>query len=294
MAIFVKRGDADERVLAMLMAGVMTVLGIRLFLKLTNDFSIALGQWHIAHVLFGGIMMIMAMMVEISWYGSQIKRWSTILFGVGIGFFIDEIGKFITRDNDYFFQPAAMIIYIFFVIVFFFYRYLKKIEGRDQISDELDKIEIKIDQKMGIMKKNSWLENGWRWAKKRAYYGFFKKRVVLNVLVLVAIVYIIGGITDIITILPRFRQYSLDQYRMLYFKSVADGLMAILFALGLWWVARRMRIKGINFFQYGILVNIFLGSVFKFYLDQISAIFGLGMAIGVYYGLERLKRDIRS
>lgn len=291
---FVKRGDADERVLAMMMTGVATVLVIRLWLKITNNMSIGSGEWHIAHVLFGGIMMVGAMIMEMSWYGGQIKKWATILFGVGVGFFIDEIGKFLSKDNDYFFQPAVMMIYVFFVGVYLFYRHLKKIEGRDIRALELDKLEAKIDENMGIKPGYVRLERVWGWAKKQAYYGFFKKRVVLNVLILVAIVYIAGGITDIITILPKFRQYNLNQYRMFYFKSVTDGLTAVLFTLGLWRVARKKRVRGINFFQYGLLVNIFLGSVFKFYLDQVSAVFSLGAAVGVYYGLERLKRDVIS
>jgi len=293
MERFVKRGDADERVLAMLMAGVATVLGARLILKLTNNASLGSGDWHIAHVLLGGLLMTVAMILEISWYGSRVKQWSAALFGIGIGFFIDEIGKFITRDNDYFFQPAVMMIYVFFVMIYLFYRHLKKIEGKNAMSKELDQIEEIIDRKMGIKYKISGVERGWKWMKKQAYYGFFRKRVVLNMLAVVAIVYIVGGILDLIIIIPKFGQYNMNEYRMFYLKSVMDGLTAVFFTLGLWWVMRKWRIRGINFFQYGLLVNIFLGSVFKFYLDQVSAVFSLGAAIGVYYGLERLKRDIK-
>jgi hypothetical protein len=36
---------------------------------------------------------------------------SAIAGGVGVGLFIDEIGKFLTETNDYFFAPAAPLIY---------------------------------------------------------------------------------------------------------------------------------------------------------------------------------------
>jgi len=32
--------------------------------------------------------------------------------------FIDELGKFITSDNNYFFQPTISLIYIVFIIIF--------------------------------------------------------------------------------------------------------------------------------------------------------------------------------
>jgi hypothetical protein len=51
--------------------------------------------------------------------GHNIKEFSSILAGIGWGLFIDELGKFITSDNNYFYQPAAPIIYLLFVILAF-------------------------------------------------------------------------------------------------------------------------------------------------------------------------------
>jgi hypothetical protein len=45
---------------------------------------------------------------------------SALLGGVGIGLFIDEVGKFITQTNDYFFPPAHSLIYGFFCSPFLF------------------------------------------------------------------------------------------------------------------------------------------------------------------------------
>ncbi len=43
--------------------------------------------------------------------GRRVLLVSALAGGVGVGLFIDEIGKFITESNDYFFAPAAPLIY---------------------------------------------------------------------------------------------------------------------------------------------------------------------------------------
>ena len=49
-----------------------------------------------------------------------------ILSGVGIGLFVDEIGKFLTQNSDYFYPPAAPIIYVFFLIGVLIYLQVKR------------------------------------------------------------------------------------------------------------------------------------------------------------------------
>lgn len=96
---------------------VLTILCIRAFLAATGYPQIGGDSLHIAHMLWGGLFMLMAIIILLYVHGHRAKVIGALLGGVGFGFFIDELGKFITKDNDYFYQPAAMLIYIFFLLL---------------------------------------------------------------------------------------------------------------------------------------------------------------------------------
>jgi hypothetical protein len=57
------------------------------------------------------------------------------LSGVGVGLFIDEVGKFITKTNDYFYPAAAPIIYAFFLLTVVLYLQARRRQSRDARSE---------------------------------------------------------------------------------------------------------------------------------------------------------------
>ena len=99
-----------------------------------------------AHVLFGGVFMLGAMVMFMLFLGRS-SRWLASLFaGIGFGLFIDEVGKFLTQDNNYFFKPAAAVMYLFIVLVYVISAFLVR---RRALSDrELVVNSLKMMQEM--------------------------------------------------------------------------------------------------------------------------------------------------
>ncbi len=101
---------------------ILTILGIRIYLKITGFPQIGSGPFHIAHLLFGGFFMLASIIGSMTFLNNDLKRYWAVLGGIGFGTFIDEVGKFVTSDNNYFFQPTFAIIYVIFVLLYLFYK----------------------------------------------------------------------------------------------------------------------------------------------------------------------------
>lgn len=117
----VRREGAERYLFLTLVSFAVTVMGTRVYLELTGYPRIGGGELHIAHALFGGFFLFAAALLPIVLAGRRVYRAAAVFGGIGIGLFIDEVGKFITTRNDYFYPAAAPLIYATFLLAVLVY-----------------------------------------------------------------------------------------------------------------------------------------------------------------------------
>ena len=127
----VKRESAEQYLLLTLLSFALSVTLTRLFLSLSGYPQIGDGELHIAHMLWGGLLLFGAALLPLVWANRWVYTAGALLAGAGVGLFIDEVGKFITKNNDYFYPAAAPIIYAFFLLTVLFYLRMRRPPKRD-------------------------------------------------------------------------------------------------------------------------------------------------------------------
>ena len=127
----VRRAGADSYMRLMLVSFAVVLLGTRVYLALAGYPQVGGEVLHIAHALWGGLLLFAASLLPLL----VASRWAfptaALLSGVGAGLFVDEVGKFITVDNDYFFPAAAPIVYAVFLLSVLVYLQVRGPTARD-------------------------------------------------------------------------------------------------------------------------------------------------------------------
>jgi hypothetical protein len=315
---FVRRVDAGRHLDIFLISAVVTVLSIRMFLAASGYPQLGGNGLHIAHMLWGGLGMLFALIILISLEGRLWLWLAALLGGIGFGAFIDELGKFITSDNDYFFQPTFAIMYLIFIGLYLLTRTLgrfadpspdtclvnafdlakeaviRDLDERERVSalallsrcDQDDPVVASVTRLVRdiapvepmrrgpLMRARSALTRTYDWLIGRRWFAVLLVAgfAVASLLDLVAAVL---NLTDLSGV---FAAASLKEVPAAAFASLGS-LMSALVAGGLVLVGvlslRRARLSAYRWFERSLLVDIFVGTFFDFWINQLSALTAL-------------------
>jgi hypothetical protein len=117
----VRRLDADRYLFLVLLGFGASIVLTRLYLELTGYPTVGGDTLHIAHAVWGGLLLLVGGVLPLALANRSALPVAALATGIGAGLFVDEIGKFITVDNDYFFAAAAPVAYAVFVLALWVY-----------------------------------------------------------------------------------------------------------------------------------------------------------------------------
>ena len=321
--------DADGPLLieSFLVAGVVSFLGIRALLTVAGFPQLGGGGFHIAHMLWGGALMLVAILLLLSFLDRHIQHLAAVVAGLGFGTFIDEIGKFVTADNDYFFRPAVALIYVTFVIVFLVARGIegrRPLTEREALANALDLLEGSLGEALepedrarieALLDKagtaspltavlrdylakvpirpdvEAWWERIPRWGARR-YERLARdprfERALTAAVIVYATATVVASLLVVITAARSDASQSLSVAALGQVLSTIAG--AVLIARGV--VALpTSRIEAYRWFVRGVLVWLLITQVFIFYESQLAGLGGLAFDVGAYamllYALRR-------
>lgn len=153
----VRRRGSERYLQITILSFAASVSLTRLILEIAGYPQLGNQTYHIAHVLYGGLFLFAGGLLPLIFANRWAYTWDSVLIGVGVGLFIDEVGKFITRTNDYFFPLAAPIIYAFFLMTVLVYVRIRKepeLDARGELYMVLESLSEVLDHNLEKEERN--------------------------------------------------------------------------------------------------------------------------------------------
>jgi hypothetical protein len=309
-AFMLPRADGVALAETFLVSAVVTVLMIRAYLQATGYPQVGGGGLHIAHVLWGGLLMLVGVLLLVLRLGRPALRVGVVLAGVGFGFFIDEIGKFVTSDVNYFFEPAVAMIYVVFVaiaIVLAVVKHRVRMDPRSALANAMALYDQAVNDPAAHDVRREVLRllegcdpdeplvpamraavraadtaghvepSRWQRARIRALSAYDEVARTGWFPWVVLAIFVVLAASTIALAIPIFLEH--DGVSFAEWMQVAGTLvMAALVVVGIitW---RRSRARAYRWFERGILVDILVTEVFAFYDSPGTATIGVAVDI---------------
>jgi hypothetical protein len=315
---WMRRSDGGELLERFLVSGIVSVLVIRWGLALTGYPKLGGGGLHIAHMLWGGLLMLIAIVLLLLFLERRVQRTAAIVAGLGFGTFVDEIGKFITADNDYFFRPAVAIIYVVFVAIFLLTRAVmseRALTASEALANAMDVLEPgargPLDdraraQGLSLLRRadpadplvpalRAWVAHlpagraSQTWVDRlealgaRLYAAAIAaplfERAVVAIMTVDAAAAVVGALVLLLPLAGGAGSSTATASGVGQTLSAVAGALVVLRGIP---ELTSSRIAAYQWFRRGVLIWILVTQVFVFYVSQLAGVAGLGLHVLTY------------
>lgn len=299
-----------------LVSAVVTILGVRLYLELTGYPQVGGATLHIAHMLWGALAMVISFGMLLIMASAVWKPTASVVGGFGFGLFIDELGKFITKDNDYFYRPAIALIYAVLVLLFLITRTIDRIDKItpgdrllyaaqciDQLVigrldedgraaglrhlDESGDVSPLTQQMRTILTESDVSAEAsrsrlldWRDRAGRAYWKMVGNHWMWRLVIIGFVIQVINFVGSIGLAMSEDRFDVTDGLTFSESGALVSGFVAgALAAYGLMMIVRKHRLRGLKALANSTLVTLLFGQFFAFAASQFAALGGLTLQL---------------
>lgn len=323
--------EAARRLDLFVVSGVATVLLVRAYLAALGYPQVGGGGLHIAHAIWGALFMAIAVMLTISTLGRRDKWLAALLGGVGFGLFIDELGKFITADVNYFFEPTAALIYVCFLVIYLAARFVvdrPAFSAREELENAVDLVRsaasrpittrqrARIEALLAASDPRHPLTRGlselvprlqvqpdrpsrWQVRVERGrelLTDVIARPIVRYVVAIVAVLFVAGALSQVATFVVtdgdlRRAGEGSSQDGLVGWAATVGSLVQVVLTAAGLWVLRRSRVEAYKWFERALLVNLLVTQVFLFAQDQFAATTGFLLSLAALVVLRTLIRS---
>jgi hypothetical protein len=316
-----RSAELNRRLDIFLVCAAASVLGNRVFLIITGYPQLGNGTLHISHAIWGALMMAIAIVFALSFLAPNNRTFIAFIGGCGFGWFIDELGKFITRDVDYFFKPTIALIYMTFIAMYLVFR---AIERRNFTADEAvlnglealkaaslgQLVESKRSAAVALLDRTGaetplavnvrgllvdtpnlpdpapgrW--SRWGTAVRARYLDLAERPWFVDLVTWLFAVLGVGAmVTSVLLALEDARIHGFSEWAY----TISSGVSGLLTVIGLFHI-RTDRLAAYRWFERGVLVQIFVTQVFQFASQELAGITGLLANIALWLAIRSMIR----